>query len=260
MNEKKKQWIQNLIAAGFIAVTAGVILIGNTSFKTRMEAATKNEVQENTAASAAPSAYQNYMRNLPGAIQEKIKTAVETKKPLQLIIAGDEATGGWPEILEKQLNKAYGKDVFKVMVKSYPQKTTEQWVKEHIHAEIAALHPDILLFEPALLLDGGVVEKAASVTNTQLILEEIQKRNPEAVLLVQPPNPLYGAKHYPETVQMVKQGIEEKGYTYVDHWTAWPQDETLQQYLESPDGFANDKGRQLWAQYMVNYFTAKSAE
>jgi hypothetical protein len=264
MNDKRKQLIQNVVAGSIAAAAIIVIAVGNVHFKHEVQSATDkveaaSSKTEAPAASAASTAYQTYMKNLPAGVQEKLKKAAEEKKPLHLVITGDEATpaqGGWPKLFEEELKKAYG-DLFQVTVKSYPQKTTQQWIDEKLYSEIASLKPDVVLYEPALLLDGGSIEKQQSVVNTQRIAEEIAKSAPGVSILVQPPNPLYQAKYFPETVQMVKDNFQNKGYTYIDHWQAWPKNDDLLKYLDKPNGFANEEGQKVWAKYMTDYFVAK---
>ena len=36
--------------------------------------------------------------------------------------------------------------------------------------------------------------------------------------MIQPPNPVYGAKNYPKAIEALKQFATQNGYTYVDHW------------------------------------------
>ena len=253
-------------AAGIIAVTLGVTVAGNLHFKDKIQAATNN--MKTVLQDAVPggqqqdSSYTEYMKNLPEAVQTKIKQAIETKKPLQLVIAGDEAVTGWPDILTKNLQDTYGPGVFQVTVKSYPQKTTQQWVDEQIFEDIAHSKPDIVLYEPSLLVDAGVVGKQKSMSNISVILDEITKSVPGVAIFVQPPNPLHQAKNYPITIQLLKDSMESKGITYLDHWQNWPDPngDDIVNYLEKSDGWANSEGQQVWAQYLTNYFTGDQKE
>lgn len=252
-------------AAAATVVTAALVVTvtGNMHFKEKIAAATdhvKEAIQSAAAGSdEQSSSYAAYMKNLPDEAQAKIKQAIETGKPLQLVIAGDEATTGWPAILEKNLNDTYGSHVFDVVVKSYPQKTTQEWVNDKLFEDIVNTKPDILLYEPSLLVDAGVIGKQQSIQNVSTLLDDMKKNIPGVVILVQPPNPLYGAKHYPETIQLLQEMLKSKGITYVNHWTNWPDPNSneMLQYLEKPDGWANAQGQQLWAQAVTGYFIAK---
>jgi hypothetical protein len=50
-----------------------------------------------------------------------------------------------------------------------------------------------------------------------------------------------------------------KGYTYINHWTAWPDYTTdaLLPYFAMDKRTLNEKGNTLWAEYIVNYFVGK---
>jgi len=246
--------------AGIIAAALGVTVAGNMHFKEKISAATssmKTKLQhdESNVKQQADS-YAVYMKNLPEEVQAKIKQAVETKTTLQLVIAGDEAVTGWPDILAKSLQDTYGPGVFQVTVRSYPQKTTKDWVAEQLFEDVANSKPDILLYEPSLLVDAGVLGKQQSMNNIATILDEIKKLVPGIFVMVQPPNPLHQAQYYPKTVQLLKDSMQQKGITYLEHWQSWPDPngDDILSYLEKPDGWANAKGQQVWAQYLTDYF------
>lgn len=252
--------------AGIIAVTLGVTVAGNVHFKGKIAAATSNvntTIQQiGSEVKQQDSSYMEYMKNLPEEVQAKIKQAIETKTTLQLVIAGDEAVTGWPDILAKNLQDTYGPGVFQVTVRSYPQKTTKDWVAEKLFEDVASSKPDILLYEPSLLVDAGVLGKQQSMNNIVLILDEVKHLVPGIFVMVQPPNPLYKAQYYPSTIQLLKDSMQKKGITYLDHWGNWPDPngDDILSYLEKPNGWANAKGQQAWAQYLTDYFTGNEQE
>lgn len=251
--------------AGVVALTLGVTVAGNMHFKEKIQATTSNMntvLEDAVPGGQQASSYTEHMKNLPEGVQMKIKQAVETKTPLQLVVAGDEAVTGWPDILAKNLQDTYGSDIFQVTVKSYPQKTTQQWISEKIFEDIVNSKPDILLYEPSLLVDAGVIGKQKSMSNISVILDEVTESVPGVAIFVQPPNPLHQAKNYPITVQLLKDSMQSKGITYLDHWENWPDPngDDILNYLEKSDGWANLEGQQVWAQYLTNYFAADGKE
>lgn len=254
--------------AGVIAITLGITVAGNMHFREKISAATnsvKETIQDGLSNINQQDSSNNVpetIKNLPQVLQTKIKQAIETKKPLQLVIAGDEAVTGWPDALAKSLQDTYGPGVFQMTVKSYPQKTTKDWVTEKVSDDIASSKPDILLYEPSLLVDAGILGKQQTINNISLILDEIKKVVPDVTILVQPPNPLYQAKYYPSTVQLLKNSMRSKGIIYLDHWKNWPNPNgaDILNYLEKPNGWANAKGQQVWAQYLADYFAGKEKE
>ena len=40
--------------------------------------------------------------------------------------------------------------------------------------------------------------------------------------MIQPSNPVYGAKNYPKAIEALKQFATQNNYTYIDGWGAWP--------------------------------------
>lgn len=252
--------------AGVIAVTLGVTVAGNMHFKGKISAATSNVniaiQQDESEVKQQAASYTAHMKNLPEEVQTKIKQAIETKTTLQLVIAGDEAVTGWPDILAKNLEDTYGPGVFQVTVKSYPQKTTKDWMAEKLFEDVADSKPDILLYEPSLLVDAGVLGKQQSMNNIIFILDEIKNLAPGISVMVQPPNPLHQARYYPNTVQLLKDSMQKNGITYLDHWESWPDPngDDILDYLEQSDGWANAKGQQVWAQYLIDYFTGSEKE
>ncbi|PFI26552.1 hypothetical protein [Bacillus cereus] len=67
------------------------------------------------------------------------------------------------------------------------------------------------------------------------------------------------AKNYPKAIEGLKQFATQNGYTYVDHWGAWPDATTkaILPYLQEEFGFPSAKGHEVWAQYVTDYFVAK---
>ncbi len=77
--------------------------------------------------------------------------------------------------------------------------------------------------------------------------------------MIQPSNPVYGAKNYPKAIEALKQFAAQNNYTYIDHWGAWPDASTkaILPYLKEEFGFPTAKGHEVWAQYVTDYFVAK---
>ena len=39
-----------------------------------------------------------------------------------------------------------------------------------------------------------------------------------ATIMIQPSNPVYGAKNYPKSIEALKQFAAQNNYTYIDYW------------------------------------------
>jgi hypothetical protein len=159
-----------------------------------------------------------YAKKLPEEVQAKIKRAIETNRPLRLVIAGSEAVpaskDGWPGLLKQQLDAAYGSKVFQVIVKEYKGMTTKQAIDENIAQQLIKEKPDILLWEPFLLNNNGVIDINDTFKHIDTMIKTITAALPDATVMLQPPNPIYNATHYPEQVKQFQAFAKEKGYIY----------------------------------------------
>ncbi|WP_099354844.1 SGNH/GDSL hydrolase family protein [Fredinandcohnia onubensis] len=205
----------------------------------------------------------NYSKNLPQDIQTKLISAAQNGTSVNLIIAGSNSTPkdpiGWPTLLKQELEKTYGEDVLNVKIKEIADKTSTQVVQEELYREIIELSPDILLFEPFILYDNGhVVPIERRLNNITEILGTITEELPDVSILLQPANPLYNARNYPNEIDRLEGFAEDNNYTYLNHWKAWPayKSKEIIEYLN--DGEPSEKGHEVWAQYLLKYFTANN--
>ncbi|MFD1780023.1 SGNH/GDSL hydrolase family protein [Fredinandcohnia salidurans] len=237
------------------AKTAQVKKAEKVEVKTAAEEGQENRAKEVTA----------YSKNLPKEIQTKLISAVESGKPLNLVIAGSSATPedptGWPTLLKNELELTYGESVFNVAIKEIADKSSTEFVQEELYQEIINLSPDVLLLEPFILHDNGeLIKMADRLANLTTIIEAIKKELPEVIVLLQPAYPIHNAKHYPIEVNELKSYAEESNIIYLNHWEAWPdyQSDEITEYLI--DGEPNEDGHKLWADYLSNYFISKNVE
>ncbi|WP_448162911.1 SGNH/GDSL hydrolase family protein [Bacillus mobilis] len=204
-----------------------------------------------------------YAKNLPGEVQEKLKKAAEDKKAVNLVIVGDEASSSekdaWTAKLTANLEAAYGKGLWNVTVKEYKGESTEELIENKRDKEIVKDNPDLILFEPPFITDNGKIGNGNSVVNTQKFVQALSTSAKGATIMIQPSNPVYGAKNYPKAIEALKQLAIQNGYTYVDHWGAWPDATTtaILPYLQEEFGFPSAKGHEVWARYVTEYFIAK---
>ena len=203
-----------------------------------------------------------YAKNLPDAVKEKLKKATEDKKAVNLVIVGDEASSSakdaWAAKLTTNLETAYGKGLWNVTVKEYKGESTEELIANKRDKEIAKDNPDVILFEPPFITDNGKTGNGNSVVNTQKFVQALSTAK-GATIMIQPSNPVYGAKNYPKSIEALKQFATQNNYTYIDHWAAWPDASTkaILPYLQEEFGFPSAKGHDVWAKYVTDYFVAK---
>ncbi|MFC9447523.1 SGNH/GDSL hydrolase family protein [Bacillus cereus] len=242
---------------------------GQTSEVTKTKAevkdsgAKKEEKKEEKKQDAKSSFNEAYAKNLPDAVKEKLKKAAEDKKAVNLVIVGDEASstekGAWASKLTSNLETAYGKGLWNVTVKEYKGESTEELIANKRDKEIAKENPDVILFEPPFITDNGKTGNGNSVANTQKFVQALSTSAKGATIMIQPSNPVYGAKNYPKAIEALKQFAMQNNYTYIDHWGAWPDASTkaILPYLKEEFGFPTAKGHEVWAQYVTDYFVAK---
>jgi hypothetical protein len=204
-----------------------------------------------------------YAANLPLEAQKKVKNAIHKHQPVRLVIAGSKAISSseksWPALLKNELESIYGKRVFEVVVKEYGEMTTKKALDENLDKEIIDAKPDILLWEPFILNNNGVVAIDETLTDIETMIESITSALPDVTIILQPPNPIYNAKYYPLQVKAFKTFANEKGYIYLDHWKAWPdyKSEELNDVVNENTDLPNEQGHQLWADFLIDYFIAK---
>ncbi len=205
---------------------------------------------------------EKYARKLPDTVKGKLKEAAKENRAINLVIVGDQASsresGTWTEKFITSLGTAYGKGIWNVTVKEFKDESTEELISNKRYKDIIKENPDVLLFEPPFITDNNKIGNGNSVKNTKDFIQLISDNEKDVVVLLQPPNPVYNAKNYPKAIEALKQFAEQSGYTYLDHWDAWPNATTKEilPYLQEDFGFPSKQGHEIWAEYITNYFIA----
>jgi hypothetical protein len=247
----------------------GLIILGHIHWQQKVHHSVQQAMTESThsmheeVAEGKESQLMKYAAHLPKEVQEKIKKAIHTNHPVRLVIVGSEATSssadGWPHLLKKQLESTYGSRVFSVTVKEYKGMTTKTAIESNIDQEIIDLRPDILLFEPFILNNNGVIEINDTLEEITTILTSIKSSLPNVTIMLQPPHPIYDAKYYPLQVDELKKFAKENRYIYLDHWSQWPDYRSVEikKYLDVTNSLPNKNGHRVWANFLIHYFIAK---
>ncbi|MFD3446613.1 SGNH/GDSL hydrolase family protein [Microbacteriaceae bacterium 4G12] len=269
---EKKAWLALVIFALFVTSVVSGKVHWNKKVAKATEQATETKQEVNlkevkgktqVQPESKVSFNEAYTKNLPNAVKDKLKKAVADKKPVNLVIVGDQASSAspdaWPAKVTANLKSAYGDGVWNVIVKEFKNESTEELIVKKRDQEIANVKPDVILFEPPFLVDNDKTGNGNSVANTQSFLQALKGNVKDATILIQPPNPVYNATNYPKAIAGLKQFAEQNGYTYMNHWAAWPDPtkKDILPYLQDEFGFPSAKGQDVWAQYITNYFVAK---
>ncbi|WP_243292807.1 hypothetical protein [Bacillus sp. FJAT-47783] len=234
-----------------------VVILGEWYWSEKMShpaEATNTSLHEEEQASAIDLTSVNH---LPHELVEKAEKAIENEEPLHFVIYGSESTStdenAWPSQLKRELQSIYG-DLFTFTIFSDESKTTLDVVTENLHQKVMDSNPDILLFEPFILKDnGGLIGINHTLENISTILADIESENEDATIYLQAAHPIFSSKHYPAQVKDLEKYSKENNYHFLDHWAAWTeQDDSI--YLVENKDKPNEKGNEVWASYLVNYF------
>ncbi|WP_064093153.1 SGNH/GDSL hydrolase family protein [Rossellomorea aquimaris] len=196
----------------------------------------------------------------PEKAQADFKAARESGETYKLAIVGSPALGkgenGWSEQLKASLEENYGKTLD---VKIFQNDTISiNFIVDEGSDEVIAYAPDMVLYEPFSLNDNsrGVLV-GDNHDSIDVFLSDLREVNEDVVLLLQPTHPLYRANYYPGQVEELKVFAEESKITYLDHWEAWPEDESLLDLLLESKAAPSEEGHRVWAEYLKNYFIHK---
>lgn len=131
-------------------------------------------------------------------------------QPYKIVIAGSPALGseidGWAAIVQKELEKIFGETI-SVVVKIH-DLTSQEYITQGKHEELAREQADLLLLEQFILKNNGKVGNDLAAENYSEILVAIKEANLEAVVILQPANPLSLAKYYPLQVEALLEYAE----------------------------------------------------
>nr|MBO2481675.1 hypothetical protein [Bacillaceae bacterium] len=219
------------------------------------------EREESNPFNLLPEQLELYTETMPEHLKDRFLQAYEQGEPLDIVFAGSPALGssadGWSAQVKKALEDRFGSDFVHVEIVEF-DGTSTAFVEEGKAEEIAEKKPDIVLFEALTLEDNGLVTIDDSLKNIRTFAEALAEENPDALFLLQPPNPIYNAKYYPVQVEELRKFAETQKYELLDHWKAWPDpnSEAILDYLDD-GGLPNEKGHELWAKFIKEYFGLK---
>ncbi|WP_282022618.1 SGNH/GDSL hydrolase family protein [Priestia flexa] len=255
----------------FVNILAIIVLIAtivggkiywdsNTSAAPASQEKSTSDSSESKAVSGG--SWESYTSNLPDSIVDKLAQASETGEPMNLMIVGSQAMSkdenSWPMLLKAELDKTYGTSLIDVTVYEYEGMNTLEFVRGNTYEDIVKADPDVLLFEPFLLNDNGVVGIKNTLDNLSVIMSHITKEVDGVVTILQPSQPIYNATNYPKEAKELEVFSKENGYEYVDHWGSWPDytSEEILEYLSEDQRTLTDKGHKAWSEALINYFVA----
>lgn len=197
--------------------------------------------------------------NWPNKAKSDYQTAKEDGETYKIALVGSPALGketnGWSEQLKTALNDTYGESI-EVEIFQHDAISIE-FINSTDSDAVLDYAPDMVLFEPFSLNDNtGGVNVGDNHDSIDIFLRNLKGANEDVVLILQPTHPIYGATYYPEQVDALKVFAEESGFTYLNHWKVWPEDESLTDLLDESQETPNEEGHKVWADFLKNYFIA----
>jgi hypothetical protein len=242
----------------FLTIIWGVICIGVLVYgqfhwnqQTAVQAV-KPAIAEEEETNIEP--YLAMAANWPAGAKAQFQRALEEEKPYKILFVGSSAME-WEEQVTQRLVESYGSERITTANHTYDMTTTDL-LAENKQLELAAEKAQLVVIEPLLLNDNGEVEIEVTLANLSKMIEDMKLANPDSTYILQPGYPIYRPKLYAEQIAALKEYAVENAFTYLDHWTAWPATDNIEikDYLNEGQNGANEKGNQIWGEFLVNYF------
>ncbi|MFE7060660.1 SGNH/GDSL hydrolase family protein [Sutcliffiella sp. NPDC057660] len=198
---------------------------------------------------------------LPFGTSSFIEEAASNQQTVELLILGSEAntmgSKSWTKLFQEKMEDTYG-NLFHITVKEIRDTSSYTVLNEGLHSENLEVTPDLLILEPFLIKDNSVgIKIEQSIEHIEMIIKDFKSLNPELHVFLQPAHPLHGGQYYPRDVEKFREFVEQSEYTYINHWQVWPEDHKsaeLEALLMAENAGPNDKGHEIWAEYVTNLF------
>jgi lysophospholipase L1-like esterase len=198
-------------------------------------------------------------KNWPVAAKRQLKLALEEHKPFKILFVGSSAME-WEKNVSQSITESFGRDKIKTVLHTYDQ-TTEDIITENKQLELAAEKAQLVIIEPFLLNDNGNVKIDVTLANLTKMMEDITSENPDTTFILQPSFPIYLPNYYSVQMEALKKYAAANNLTFLDHWSAWPATDNpeIKDYLNEDQSSPNEKGYQVWAQFLTDYLINKKA-
>lgn len=226
--------------------------------ETAIASAPKEDTKEEMAA-VSEETPEIDLKNLTAGMDPQVQKLFYNKKEqdetVQMLIVGSEAMDagqpGYGELLAAELETVYG-GFIETELLSF-DGTSEEFLMSG--PQLSGGY-DVVLLEPFTLNNNGRVEIEMEQLHIQNIFGEVLSDESNAVLVLHPPQPIYGAQFYRTQEMALEDFARIQGYVYIDHWQEWPatDDLALKEYL-TEDSNPNNTGAETWANALIAYFT-----
>jgi lysophospholipase L1-like esterase len=202
---------------------------------------------------------EDHFKNAPEGIAELYKQKKDAGGQLAFHLIGSTNTsteeGTWAQIFTSQMTKTYGEDV-SLLTTSVGEMTSLELQESEVYGDITEKKADVILIEPVLLNDNNGVSMDDTLFVLNKMITDIKTENPDSIVILHPSNPISSPKKYAEQVSRLEEFAKDGNIPYLNYWETWPSVESaeIKDYYNSDTLLPNEKGHQLWADYMLNIF------
>ena len=198
--------------------------------------------------------------NADEPVQELVLNRFDAGEQVQMLVVGstamDDGSPGYAKLLTDELANTYG-SFLETNIASF-DGTSKDFIEEKMDGIDWTKTYDLVLYEPFTLNNNGKVKIEDEHKHIQVLEEKMLVEVSDAVLVLQPPYPIYEAAFYLVQIEALEKYAKTKAYPFINHWSSWPStsDENLTTFL-TEDNSPNEEGAKLWASSLITYFTAK---
>ncbi|MBP3950133.1 SGNH/GDSL hydrolase family protein [Bacillus suaedae] len=159
----------------------------------------------------------------------------------------------WPNLMTSALVTSLPEQTLNTTVIDVDDIPTSEVIEGDYVEQVITSNPDLLLFEPFVFNDNGVLSIDDTLYYLEQIITELESKLPETTIVLMPPNPIFKPTFYAQQIEALQDFAEENEYLYANHWQNWPNtdDATISELLEN--NRPNEQGHQVWADFMVPY-------
>jgi hypothetical protein len=198
-----------------------------------------------------------HFKNAPAGIADLYEQKKAAGDSLKFTLVGSSLTsteeGSWAQLFTAKMNETYGKDI-NVETTSFGNLNSLEFTNQQVYTDFVQKKADVILIEPVLMNDNNGISIDDTLYVLGQLIAKIKETNPDAVILLQPSNPIYQPQKYAVQVSSLEAYAKEKGIPYLNHWEAWPsvESEVINQYVTNL--VPNKEGHKVWAEYIYNVF------
>lgn len=219
----------------------------------------KETATEEVLTEAAKPSKEAHFTNAPKEVAELYKQKKDAGEPLKFHLIGSTNTsteeGTWAQLFTNQMTETYAKDI-DIQTTTIGEKTSLELQEDPLYEEIQKIKSDVILIEAPLLNDNDGISMGDTLFVLGNLIEGIKETNGDAIVFIQPSNPISSPVKYANQVKGLEAYAKEKDIPYLNYWTSWPSvdSEEIKDYYNSSTLMANAKGHKLWADYMISVF------